>query len=50
MYLLCISKKLIILRLFKIDTLNFSMYILDFDMLQVCLSMCDLLVDLSKRT
>ena len=28
MYLLCIYKKPIILSLFKIDTLNFTMYIL----------------------
>ena len=28
MYLLCIHKKLIILSLFKIDTINFTMYIL----------------------
>ena len=28
MYLLCIYKKPVILRLFKIDTLNFIMYIL----------------------
>ena len=28
MYLLCIYKKPIILRLFKIDTLNFTVYIL----------------------
>ena len=28
MYLLCIYKKTIILSLFKIDTLNFTMYIL----------------------
>ena len=28
MYLLCIYKKPIILRLFKIDTLNFTMHIL----------------------
>ena len=28
MYLLCIYKKIIVLSLFKIDTLNFTMYIL----------------------
>ena len=33
MHLLCIYKKPIILSLFKIDTLNFTMYILtDFDL------------------